>query len=680
MRTALLAIAIITLIVPSTYGQAPTSWTDIAQDPTGDVAFSGTPVPETVAASMDLVKLQASVVAENLAFALGVSNLNANTPAADSSAYLLDFLFEGVGYRITIERNVPIPVLSSAIVYSATLAQYDMGLATYLDLAELNVTVNAQASTMAVTFPATLIKGQTGLPARNGSTLENISASSRQLTANSLGTILAGAGTPPTQGLIADRMPDTGSVTYAIQTIIAATSQLIVDSPDPIRATNGGPGTFVYPIRATNIGSTSIEVGFTIENLPTSWQVSFVDDVLQVPPGETRTTSAVVQPPFGHAHGTTTNLTVQARSTADTQVGNNVILQLYYSDPPQPAGHHPQLFIHSFDNQDVAYSTAIEPTTGFTNRDLFMNANSEDPRNSGQLVNAESGEGTDHYWRISMSPALGMGLDFEKSGIGKLQGQLTSSNTMEIPGVKLSAVLLLAVADQEIPLASGTNDAPLTIGETPVEFEVQLPVKPESDYIPYTPGSNLILEIHAEFQEPGAEIGVTTLNLQPGARLQLPLLEYQDLIPLPQLGHLVVEAPDDLRQVNAGGHTVFEFKVRNDGQASLGAQVEALDVSKNYIAAIQPADLNIKAGDSATVNVEVTVPNEAQPGDVISAFVAVRPNGADQSVLVRLSVSVTDQEVDNQQLAPAKDTPLGALPISIALMAALATARKLSHT
>lgn len=641
----------------------------LATDPKDDQTLGGAaPGPAGGFPAADLVALDFAADVEALHVILQVADLASARPGADSSMYDVDLTFDGSRYLVDVVRTVPLAV-TNGVVYSAHLSRWDDGFGYWRAVQDLDVTPDDGAGTMTATVPLQKLLDPTGLPVRNGSQLVDVVVTA----VHGEDRVFGGASYTPLGPspmalpfLLFDRLPDSGTLAYEVSLPLLG-GAVLLDSPDPARSTNGGPGTFVFPVRATNAADHTVVTDLTADGLPPGWTASIVDERMELAADESRTTNVVVKPPLAHVHGSSTNITV--RAAVDGQPTDaSVVLQLLYSDPAQPAGHHPHLYLHALDDVD-GFSSALETGTGYAQRTVYMNTDEEDELDSGKPTSAR-GLGSGQYeWRVPMSPGLGMGLDFDVAGTGHLTAAFASTNKVEVPDAVFGGRLVRETLDGDVVLAEAPALAPVAVSEG-TTIGLDFAMKPEADYVPYAPHTNLVLVVTVAFTEPGADVGVTGLNLLDGAWLALPLLEYQDQIPLQALDSLAVRVDPEQAMANPGDTVAFTLTLSNDGDEAVTADLEPLDISAASVLDLGASSVRVPAGGQTQVEVHVLVAEEAVEGELFNAFVAVRPHGQEASILVRLTTTVTTTvEVDSAVVPPAHDTP--ALPW-VVLVAALA--------
>lgn len=627
-------------------GQAQTSApTPIMLDGLGDVSVGGL-VPSDVLPASDLAALDYTSSDTVIWLSLRVANLEAaNRPAGDSVTYDINMKVEGAGYTVRIERVVPLPVLSNEISYDAAFLLRNEELDTYRLVTELNLTFDAIA--MKVDVPIRELRSVTGVPVRPGSVLEEVFVTSRHwIQASMPGPPSVGVPTPPAPEVAYDRMPDTGAVNVPLVFPVVAGREVLFQAPDPVRASNGGPGTFVFPIRLTNLVDQPQDRVLELAGLPDGWSHAFVEEAVHLEGLESHTTHVVINAAGGHTHGGAVNFTVRT-STPEGSNKDAVQLSILYTDIPQPAGHHPTLYFHTLAGDDATYD-ALEPALGYSSRRPFMNTLEEDEQDTGLPANADGDQ-----WNILLSPRLGIGLDFEVSRTGIVRASFATTSEQAFDQFTVDGSLILRAPAGDVELARVEASTPIRLTSTAAELELAVHPSPESDLVPYAPDQQLILVLTAHYTPPTGDFGRTVANLVDG-QMTLPLLEYQDVVPPGTTGDIQATATPDRQYANPGETVAFEVTVRNLATRRLDLTVTVLG---NLVEAQPDANtLQLGIGQDGRFLTYVTVPSTAIDGDQFGVFLKIADT--DSATLVGSTVVVTTTEdVDNVQAPARKESP-----------------------
>ncbi len=327
-------------------------------------------------------------------------------------------------------------------------------------------------------------------------------------------------------------------------------------SPAPFRASNGGAATYQYTIDVLHTGGADAALDITVEGLPSGWSFHRPNGTLTIGAQATTSFPVLIETPSGHQHGGSDVFHVLLQDQADDDNWARVELGVHYLSIPQPAGHHPTMWLHSL--SDGTY-TEVSAAFGDDGGRIWMNTLEEDPGDEGvPIVGQEGPQGFADQttgWSVCMIPNLRLGLDMDLSRTGSFEGSIGA--TAPHMGVELTGRLLHVGGPEplnfcgpqmyrsrelmEIAVLDGGAAADITNGVQ--SFSLTVTPTPAGDYIPYEEGAQLVLELQATFT--GGDPGPGGLSLYPGGRLDLPLLEFYDERPAGLIGGQapVVETP-----------------------------------------------------------------------------------------------------------------------------------------
>lgn len=327
-------------------------------------------------------------------------------------------------------------------------------------------------------------------------------------------------------------------------------------SPAPFRASNGGEATYRYAVELHNTGNTSTAVTMNIQGLPSGWTFARPNGTLTIEPGAQTLFNILIHTPSGHQHGGSDVFHLFVEDQSDDANWARIELGVHYLSVPQPAGHHPTLWLHTLTDGTVA--TAAAAFGGDDGR-IWMNTLENDPGDEQIPVVGQEGPGgflgQTTRWSICMIPNLRLGLDMDLERTGSLA--VTLGATAPHIGVQVTGRLLHIGGPEPLDFCDpgfyngrvqaliatldGSGAKDVTSGQQ--SFDLTLTPLPAGDYIPFEEGAQLVLELEATFT--GGDPGPGGLSLYPGGRMDLPLLEYYDARPAGLIGgeEEIVEVP-----------------------------------------------------------------------------------------------------------------------------------------
>lgn len=592
----------------------------LLDDPAGDVAGVAGTYPGAASENYDLTSLEAVVDGDAILFTLALVDLDRHgVPVKDSGYYRVDFEYARVPYRVEIHRLVPVPLPDPSPLISSILMAGD-GNGGYSERADLRVL--ADAASFAVWVPFGLVRDALGVPIASGTSIENVIASSFHDYDDP-------EHEPGETTVMADRMPDEGAGSYLVKFPAPPLGTLDIQLPQPTRASNGNAGAITFPIQISNRGEEEATVTLSPGALPEGWTVSLLDTALDVAPAASVQTLVFVWLPGGHVHGGSQQVEV----TIDSQVlpaPVTVKLEVQFTPVPNPAGHHPVLYIHATNASQAA--SAASAVTGITGARAFMSTLKEDPGDSGQPVPpgpTPLGSG----WLVPLSPALGLGLDFVPGREIALDLSFDVSHPYTFSDVTLYAELQLADAEERIILARGGQEA-VSIGGA-ASFQFVLGQTAQADLQPPEPGRNLELIVTAT--TPDRVNGIAFPRLT-GGSMRLPLLEYQDPVPDSD-GQIQLTTASPV--IAPPGSTVtFDVGIRSNSTEPLAVAIDLVGDLPGWGAKRSTPELNLPAEASRTIQVSLAVPQDAIDGTRLSMFVAARTGPDLPAVLLETAVVV----------------------------------------
>lgn len=673
MRASVLVAAV--LVVGLLPGAPTASAAPLLTDAKGDVAYptAAGPVGASTQATdgADLLALDLVESADDLAFTLTL----ASTSSTMGVTRMIYFTWNGVAYRVYSE------VFSSEFGGSANGFAW---LERYEDEdyeAVGDVETAADATSITFTVPRAYVLDRDERPPFRGGELADVYVEARMCCQ----IRISGNGAQAT-----DLMPDdvAQGATFALALGEQATGNVRLEAPDPIRVSNGGATTFVFKIDLANKGEKDDEYELAIVDLPDGWNAT-VQSPVSVDGGEEKSLSVLASVPFEHKHGGFDSFNVTAVSTRDPGSRATTRLGVVHTPIPQPAGHHPDLFLHARPFEGgffgEVFSTAFEMASGTMNTDSA--------RADGEVETVtQNWCGSDGCgWFIPLEPALAMGLDFDLARTGTLVGALSAGSTGE--GTIAAQLFVYRQGDEDWESVALAKSKPVPVAldmQSPAPFTMELVPTQEADYVPYAPDQNLYLEILLESD--GVQLfgeGPTSPSLRASDfKLTLPLNEYHDRLTGFDEGEsetlsLVADGPVE-KAGRPGSTLAYAFTLENGGSEELAIDVDVAGTDAELGSLVPWGSVTLAAGESRKVTLAVGIPFEAAEGQVIEVIVFAHAE-ADPSIMalartsttVTLSEEATPDETDvvrQAQEEENRDTPAAGGLAALAVLALVAVA------
>lgn len=339
-----------------------------------------------------------------------------------------------------------------------------------------------------------------------------------------------------------------------------AVGDLALATPLPVRSSNGEATTFHWPVEVINRGARDLEVALALDpdGADARWPQS-----LRVPAGANATVNVFVTVPFAHQHGATRSFPLTARSDG----GDVAVLRLGVDYPAiaQPAGHHPDLYLHG-GVRHLLGNDALPIDSGLP----WMNTLEEDPAGTASLIapredNCPRGPDvpapppvgpfeppTDFgsFWSIPLQPALAIGLDGRVGEAATLDLELVAEAAMP-PGRLYGRLTRTSESfdgfgpffNRTDPFRAEAGIAALP-GPGRVSLHLDLPMPPSLDLVPPSRNENLLLALIVCLDTPVPAGHAPTLAnsfagilahsayaLGTGGHLRLAVDEYHDVVP-----------------------------------------------------------------------------------------------------------------------------------------------------
>lgn len=588
----------------------------MGEDPVGDVLVAGEVPAVATGGAADLVRLAYDLREGAIVFDLSVADLSADTPAADSTGLVLRFEYAEQPYAVVVTRDVLLSP-SNEIAYEATLHKIDPETGRALVTKGLDLEVDTASDTLRLPLPTDDIVDVRGVPLIDGGLIEGIWVQGQHVQEWNR---------PEEEGriLYEDRLPDDGWLDLVIDRPAADNLVVVQGRPDTL-ASNGEAGILMFPIEAFNTDDRAVDVSLAVSAAPPGWDAWLPEARFTVAPGDTETRWLAVNVPGQHEHGDDGVIHVTGvAGGADVQLNFTVL----FTEVPQPAGHHPRLYFHSSSETPSASDQAQAPL-GYSTAGIYMNADPEDAADSDEPVSLH-GTSEGYGWRIPLSPSLALSLDFEPEQLAVASYLLEAPGPYSYESVSAHARLLIASADGETLLGEGPVQELGPLGEQAVESPLILAAV--SDLVRYSPGSNLILEINIDSDDPLFDAGLAPINLLPGGTLDLPLVDFVDPEALGRGRFSIAPAGDEPFPVSPAG-SVVPIVISNDGVEAAAASVNIRGLADGWTAVPDARLLNIAAGGAATVDVHVGPGGAASAGTQAVFVVEVSDDHGGQDLL-----------------------------------------------
>ena len=506
-------------------------------DPVGDVTLQTADLPRqpnvsTRYASTDLMSLAFEEAALEFTFTLTLATLDAQEPIGEAAVYNMAFVAEDVPYILRLWA----PRTDEDLAFQA------MGGGVYrvdpatprgeVEVAIVPTVVDPAAGTIRATVPRAVLTTTAAAPLGHGQALRGLAVTaSAGINASNEAAIVAGPDRVPVLRA-RDQMPDSGGVDIVLQLGGLSAGTLRLSSPAALRATNGGPGSFLLHATVHNDGADDATVALGLLRSPPEWSVGLATTAVQVGAGASETVDLVVTPSSRHEHGTLHTFLLEARDAADAANYAQLEMGLHFVDPPQPAGHHPVLYVHVRDTDPSVVGQAQEALLGGA-RIPYLTTLEEDPLDDGVGVQAggflnvdDDGRPVrDYHWSMDLHPGLLLGLELAD---GPLLASFTLQASVPVDEFTADGIVAHVAPDGRVtPLwdfrtapANAAPGAAFTVAGEGSRLA-------QRSVFPFEPGAGLRLYLNATAYGADVLFGVATVLLE-GGELRLPLAEYQD--------------------------------------------------------------------------------------------------------------------------------------------------------
>jgi hypothetical protein len=689
----LLALLMVASALPLAKAQAapevdtPQPPVQVLDDPAGDqvATAGGTSAgnPDGRYAASDLLSLNVEELKDALVLHLGVSSLTVNpeAPFVESTLYQTDFSYGGMVYRAQFFRNVLAP---GQVQYSGSAYVYDPTRGAFDRLEQLVVSADTASNTLVATLPRSIVLDQNGGAPFPGRTLEAWHVHSYSVFTQGrniqFGPVPIGGQNLP-QVDVTDNMPNDGpgQVPFPIKLGLAQDGNARLYAEVPYRASNGEATTMVFQVNATNLGPTQ-RFALAAVGQPATWQVDLPSDIIELGANKTTPFPVLVSMPFAHAHGTVSSFVVTMTGLDHPSDVGRVQLGVRFTQPPQPAGHHNLLYLHTQAPEgDQTLSAPFQTAFGFDAANLYFNTLTpdEDTNDAKTPVGGQSFFYTQtvppmqsYHWTVPLSPTLQMGLDFDESRQGNMK--VSVNTVLPMNGAHMSGRMVYTMPDpaarcnqrglqgngcsyddavfgpgQHLTVATLMPSAGQDVAAETTNALFEMPIVPtkDGDYVLFHRDATLALELNLTFLRADGFVGPKDLPKISGGELDdMPLNEYHD--PVTQVftsisSLMIIVQGEQQRLVNPGKTALYDLTLMNHDKDSHTYQLSMTGPGMSWAQILGDKTLTVPAGKTVQLGIAVTAPATAVDGDK-SDIVLAAANSKDPSerTLARLLTMV----------------------------------------
>lgn len=616
------------------------------QDAAGDSRVQGVPVP-----GLDLLSGTVEVRGLDLIVSIvtdgGQQGQNlATATAAGAWEYWVEATYRGTTFHFVIDANfgsIPDPESPGQSVDTTLSGLYRLNEeGSFTKLHTGNGTVVWSTNTWSAGFPLAKMEAADGFVPGPGEPINLIQAVSYfDEGPGSPHDFSRGGGFLPIDRPLAGGGDTASFAAGAFLSVQGAvSSNLTLATPSPVRHSNGEATTYHWPISITNARTTKVAVAIQVD-APKELEVRAADEV-ELAPGESKVIDIFATAPFFHQHGGQRVVNVTATTSMDK---TTIPLTISYLPVPQPAGHHPTLYLHQ-DNPGGG-------DTGFSWLDTLdepERAHDSQMRLQPTIcyVDAADGQNTIGFF-MPLDPALLIGVDADLNKTAKLTARIDVQ--VPLQGGFIAAELVTynpLEGEPALRVSDWTTRIPVSQSQSGgLDIEADLAIPPELDYMHPRDGRNLAFamaicsDLVGESSPPVEQL-VATMNH--GAYIVMPLDEFHDAIPISIANGPSLRVSDGQERAPPGSKVQWMIGVEGPGDHY---NVAAFGVAKDQTTLSAE---RIKPGESFQVALEI--PQDARPGDTFEIVVSAT-DGADslKTAATRLAVTV-DAE------APAQDIPM----------------------
>jgi hypothetical protein len=262
-------------------------------DAQGDVAAAGLP---TQMDNLDLLSVSITESEPLLTWELEIQTFDNAAPTANGN-YEINWEFEGAKYRI---YSVWVrPIASTEDNFNNQFTRFEETSVEWKYPGKMEFEKIGNQLTFGINWDN--ITNAAGIPALTGSQLTNVYA--RAMYPYLSGNVGI--------DFIQDRAPDLENASYEIQRQFQVEG-LHVSTPTPLRASNGEPATYVFPIRLANQGTEPQTVLLETLDVPKNWETWIISPKAELGGAELKETAIVVNVKGSPQHGGTETFALRA--------------------------------------------------------------------------------------------------------------------------------------------------------------------------------------------------------------------------------------------------------------------------------------------------------------------------------------------------------------------------------
>ncbi len=449
------------------------------------------------------------------------------------------------------------------------------------------------------------------VPLRAGDVLEDVRVHSWTVLWSTYSPCLMRPETPPRCWKARDAVQDATVLgDYEVVRSPPNVGHLELTAAEPLRSSNGLATTYIFELTLYNLEPEADRVLMAVDRVPDDWQMN-MPLVVEVAGDSSVRIPVAASVPFTHLHGQENYVNVTATSQRDPEVEATQTIGVVWTQTPQPAGHHPVLYLHGVGGSAWMNTLAEDPD------------GEPDARTTAQSTSINFGLDEAAYsftFRVPLDPPLQSGLDFD---LNRPMGAIVALD-FPVEVEPTVAVRLLIHNQTDVTTIIGSAEYPASPTNGVEVYELAPAVNPEADRVPYGRDSNLRLEVTVNFTQegggflPGDEENPAPRLVPAESEIHLPLVEFVELPDEALLSSLTKFAlsarTETEKRVNPGETAAFGFVVENNGE-----ERETIDWklfgSNTAWATVHPRASNVPAGGNATVAVTIVPPEHAVEGE-----------------------------------------------------------------
>lgn len=499
-----------------------------------------------------------------------------------------------------------------------------------------------------VVIPKLLFRDGDRVPLRTGDVLEDVRVVATTGLFSSYSPCIGRPESPPHCWKARDTIAGGAELgDYDVMRSPVGVGHLELTSPTPFRSSNGLATTYIFELTLHNLGPRADAAFIGVGNYPPEWTISSPAYIETAPLSKTVFPIAV-SVPFTHLHGNETYIDITATSEQDPVIKANLQIGVVWTKIPQPAGHHPDLYLHADANEEGWMNTLAEDEESVPDAKARWNSYSA-------VYNDEE----EHHrfgYTFGLSPGLESGLDFDRGGNIQVKIPVEFYETVK-PTIQ-GTFSVERRSETIAEIGSATLQANDIAAGSASLYEFTIPVNESADRIPYQEDNNLVFLFEVSYTIPasGGPLDFVTSDqeaheppkvLPQDSYIRLPLVEYIDIVDETLLASLtkfsVKSLTETYKVVNPGKIATFAVQIDNRGKSDV-LDWKLVGANPEW-ATVYPEGLSVPEGGNATVVVDVLAPELASEGENFNALlIGQGREDANSQVLVRLAAQVTQSQ------------------------------------